>query len=307
MNDMEQLLSKLPHLKHLELSATVHHDLIDGERLQKLTKQLTTFNPNFRTRSYWTSLTLDSFRTPFWLENKHWYVACTNGHFVSVPHFAEKEVDEDFKPPIYTTAPDTTLFYAAINQLKMSNSAVISTPHSSTLNSFSLQTSLQKIIDQSPIKHLIVSSRVTEFEIQCVLKGLPYLQQLSIEGSLRGFIEKIRHKSLEQIRILDIEDAFEDDDLIRDDLECIFPSIERLRVSSQCSTTKTLYFVERFKHLSSAEFHSFHDFTDENERQTWQANFRSVCRIVRQLQNYTFTFRFSKTAIHMWIGRQASQ
>ena len=47
MHNMEQLISNLPSLKHLELHADGYSDLLDGQQWQILTSRLITFNFKF--------------------------------------------------------------------------------------------------------------------------------------------------------------------------------------------------------------------------------------------------------------------
>jgi hypothetical protein len=93
MDQMEQFLPKLPHLKHLELILTGDEDLIDGYRWEILTNFFTTFSFKFNVNSYF--LRLDSFRTSFWLKEKCWYVGCHDSCVFSVPYFFVVHVDID--------------------------------------------------------------------------------------------------------------------------------------------------------------------------------------------------------------------
>jgi hypothetical protein len=47
MAQMEQFLSKTPHLKHLKIKGQGNTDLVDGRKWQPLVSHLTTFNIDF--------------------------------------------------------------------------------------------------------------------------------------------------------------------------------------------------------------------------------------------------------------------
>ncbi|CAF4091778.1 unnamed protein product [Rotaria sordida] len=68
---MERFLPKLTQLIHFELHVKGDHDLADGHRWKILSEGLLTFNFKFEFLSSLDELTLDSFRTEFWLREKH--------------------------------------------------------------------------------------------------------------------------------------------------------------------------------------------------------------------------------------------
>ncbi|CAF2900665.1 unnamed protein product [Rotaria sp. Silwood2] len=96
----EEMMSNLPRLKHLILIANCNRDVVNVSL---------------------ESQDLDSFRTSFWLEEKHWLVACGRENLYSVSHFYQMEVDEDFQFPICSTVSDNIIFYETINRLTLSS------------------------------------------------------------------------------------------------------------------------------------------------------------------------------------------
>lgn len=64
--DIEDVLVILPHLKHFELDARRYsNSLADGQRWEKITGRLATFNFIFRLTIIEVEQVLDSFRTWF--------------------------------------------------------------------------------------------------------------------------------------------------------------------------------------------------------------------------------------------------
>ncbi len=109
MIQMEQFLPKLPRLKHLELILTGDEDLIDGYRWEILTYFFTTFNFKFNINSYFPRL--DSFRTSFWLKEKHWFIASNSNSIFSIPHFCPSEIFFPGSFFIDSTAPNDQLLF----------------------------------------------------------------------------------------------------------------------------------------------------------------------------------------------------
>ena len=115
----ERCVKKLDHLKRLTIQASGTLDLLDGQRWEQFIVRtaLVRFHFKFRYKSFdedqsSSSSFLESFRSPFWVEQKRWYVGCSPGEsdrsiFVySVPRFLSRTIDypSDAFPPL-TTAP----------------------------------------------------------------------------------------------------------------------------------------------------------------------------------------------------------
>ncbi|CAM4908410.1 unnamed protein product [Rotaria socialis] len=89
MNHVEALLSRLPALKHLRLlvpRCEYKNELFDGSRWEEFIRSklslLNKFEFSFHVSKHWipNDVTIESliapFRTPFWLESKHWCIKC---------------------------------------------------------------------------------------------------------------------------------------------------------------------------------------------------------------------------------------
>ncbi|CAF4822099.1 unnamed protein product, partial [Rotaria sp. Silwood1] len=71
MSHLEEMMSNLPRLKHLILIVNCNCDVVNGQRWQMIVQHLITFNFMFNLSVSLESQDLDSFRTSFWLEEKH--------------------------------------------------------------------------------------------------------------------------------------------------------------------------------------------------------------------------------------------
>ncbi|CAF3936133.1 unnamed protein product [Rotaria sordida] len=139
INQLEEMMSNLPRLKHLILIANCNRDVVNGQRWQMILQHLITFNFMFYLSVSLESQDLDSFRTSFWLEEKHWFVACGRKNLYSVPHFYQTTADEDFQFPLCSTVSDNIIFYETINRLTLSsisNNTNHYFPHVQTLVSY---------------------------------------------------------------------------------------------------------------------------------------------------------------------------
>jgi hypothetical protein len=169
MSDMERLLWNLSHLKLLKLRANGNADLADGQRWQALTSGLVTFDFMFELlfEPEWEAL--GSFCTPFWLDEKHWHVACEGKHLFSVPHFANIETDEDFLLPLYSTAPDDTVFYERVVGPLIDSDHYFTHVQTLDLRCSILLSILQKTVDLSQVQHLILPSSMDNSMIERLL------------------------------------------------------------------------------------------------------------------------------------------
>src|SRR4051812_34092986 len=100
INQMEKLLLNLPRLKYFEVSAKGSVDLADGQAWERLTLQLVTFHFNFWVPIGSIETIFNSFRTPYWIDEKKWFTACTMQRVFSVAHFSSISADTSFRPPL---------------------------------------------------------------------------------------------------------------------------------------------------------------------------------------------------------------
>jgi hypothetical protein len=322
MDQMEAFLPNISHLTHLTLQAKSSIDLVDGYRWKMLTSRFVTFNFNFSVALHRDDQILDSFRTSFWLEEKHWYVAYNEKHLFSVPHFAPVDViGDDGELFFSTTAPDNAIIYDRIKKYTSKSyvSPYVKCYHHTETLEFDLGVHewtrcLCGSFDLSKIQHLSLKSPIGEIPFKCCLRAMPRLHTLSIDCYLApDFIEKIRNNRFENIRTLEIHSYILVTDIsyiIEEFFRC-FPRVERLYMSYLPSRKDMTRMIDQFKYLSNASFIIESPF-NQDER-NWFSKPELTIREVRRLTNDNFTCRYNRFSsdtswyqVSVWIGEQVS-
>ncbi|CAF1296220.1 unnamed protein product [Adineta ricciae] len=112
---LEECLIKLVKLKYLTIQAWGHPDLIDGTRWEEFLRRTRIEQFNFQLSLYTSSplsqqeqlAALERFRSSFWLEEKHWYVACEHVPYekqfriYSLPYFLPNQINESQEKYVY--------------------------------------------------------------------------------------------------------------------------------------------------------------------------------------------------------------
>ncbi|CAF4606555.1 unnamed protein product [Rotaria sp. Silwood1] len=260
MNYMEYILSNRLYLKHLELHLKGFEDLADGQRWQRLTSSLQTFNFKFNIQLDSIEQILNTFRTLFWLKEKQWFVAYQDKCLFSLPFFAPKHIDTSCQMPIYSTAPNDTVFYENVTQLSLSTSKKI-IKYFTHINTLKLedkisQQELLRFVNLRYVKHLVILSLDDLLQFTPIECKIPQLRQLTIENKItRKEIEKMMCNSYEQIRTLEISIILQDQNHIVDELLRLFSHTEHFIYNSDIQSIQTMVlFIDGFKHLSSASF-----------------------------------------------------
>ena len=293
MNDLERMMSNLPRLKHLQLIAHCHDDIIDGPRWQRKVKALDTFKFIFYVSPKVSSRQLDSFRTEFWLHAKQWFVAYTKRCFFSVPYFIPMEVDDDFRLPLYTTAPNNGIFYAYVDNLhltKLDSHINCHFPHvhTLTLGVSSSEYPIKKIVDLGQVRHLKLFSMKKKFAIGSLIKKMPKLFEISLINGIEDFLNQISNQKLGKIRTLHLGHIrMRASDYKIKHLFNIFPNIEHLRIHHQCSIEQIFDFLNGFQYLSTASFPYIEWFENLDNRP--------------HVQKLTYTYRFDRSRIYFWL------
>jgi hypothetical protein len=261
MNKMEQLLLNLPRLKHLELQITISDDIADGHRWQILASSLITFNFKFNASYFHVKRTLDSFRTPFWLEEKRWYVACQDAYLYSVPHFAPVYISIPSNSSTASTAPDYTIIYDRINKITVEVVPTDNNYRFTQVKTLQLRCSITlEILDSfvylNQIEYLSVSSLDDLLRFIPLEWNMPQLHELAIENTVTlDTIKRIRDYQFGQIRKLHIGISEDYVDYIIEELFCLFPHIENLIYTSRIHSQETMiHLIDRFNKLSNASF-----------------------------------------------------
>jgi hypothetical protein len=318
MSEMEQLLSQLPCLKYLELKARAKDDIANGYQWEVLTNSLITFNFKFSVSSVDISSHLSSFCTPFWLEEKRWFVAYQNQSLFSIPHFAPHDIDISEPLGIFSTAPNITYLYNHVNKIIIKTAEIKHNhyfTHVQTLKlergcTISLKT-IQSIIDLNHVEHLIVSS-VDNLLLFMPLKcTMPQLHKLTFYYfNIEDEIEQVRRYRFEQILKLELRAFGTFTDYIIEELFRLFPSVQHLEVACYIYSEETMIrVIDGFKHLSNASFRDI--ISPINHESSLCQNANKIIQHSEQLTSKNFRVRRyrpldNNSMYNWWIDKQVS-
>ncbi len=185
MSEMEQFLLQLPCLKHLELQATVVNDVPDGYQWQVLAASLRTFYFKFYVSLACIRGTLNTFCTPFWLEEKRWFVAYDGYSLFSIPHFAQSDIKVSQPLSNCSTAPDNTFLYNHVRKITMTKASSQYKHYFTGIQTLELECSLSlktigTVTDLNRVTHLIIPS-VDNLSVFIPLKcTMPQLYKLTV-------------------------------------------------------------------------------------------------------------------------------
>jgi hypothetical protein len=309
---MEELMRKLPSLKYLELCGYGDASLLDGQRWQMITSGLNIFNFMLQASPSIKVENLDSFRSPFWLTEKHWYVAYSSyGRLFSVPYFATTESDGNFQPPDLWTAPDISIFYRCVRKLTLSESVYEINHRFSEVETLSISNSIhllfiEQIVDPNRIQRLTLSSITRYFELIALVIKMPNLYQISIIDNIKHFLEEIGGGSFEQIQNLDIShpystgDTCDDNNYNIEQLCSIFPCVKHLHIAHACSETQIFSFMNQLKQLTVASFRfiSSYSHIDNPEGLTEIQSALNHHRFARKLD---YSYRLAVSSLNVWL------
>lgn len=302
MDVLEQMISNLVHLEHLELTANCDKDVVDGDRWQRKLEKIVTFEFMFYLPSPLQSRELDSFRTRFWLHEKQWYVAHSNQCFFSVPHFTTTNDRHYFLFPQCTTAPDGGFWYCKYEQLKSIEIADHRNIRSSNIRTLVLEShpplrSIKEAIDLGQVACLTLCSLPERFSISSLINAMPKLYRISIETDANIFLEKIHTKTFGNIRMLSIRYIFLcDTDLTIVRLSNIFPALEHLHIGSVCLIEEILHFLLRFKHLSTASFRYMSRHVTNKEQ--YRSKVQSTLNMMQGVDGLRYNYQMDRSMVY---------
>lgn len=245
MEEIARFLANLPALKHFELVAAGSMDLFDGNRWKIFTQSLHTFHFQFLAPTRLSEDILQSFRTPFWLEEKHWFVAYQDYSLFSVPRFTPKHIDLPRRTYIHSTAPDPSFLHNYLNRIE-------------TLElkcSISLET-IASILNVHSIKHLSIKSFNDLLRFFPLKSSLPQLRQLSIKNDLTlDSIPSTNNYPMDQIHKLNISFYAKQFNPLLNKLSMLFPCIHQLTYRSLVhSKDIIIHSMHRFPSLVTISF-----------------------------------------------------
>lgn len=311
MSSLEQFLAFLPNLTHFEIEARADSDLCHGQRwehfIQNSLVHLTIFNFKFQIKSTVmfhiggvSQVLLRSFSTPFWLEEKQWYIAIEwqLRLLYSVPRFAIESADSNFRPPLHSTVPNKNIFYDHISALAVWGelSHRFNFVEELWLVSNPTMDILSQVVDLTRIKRLICSSSDGELSLETfaqLLEQSVHLKHVRFfhipswfgQGSSRIF-SQIHHLELlhETTRI--------------DWLRQVFPSIERFTMRIE-SMEITGHLLRAFAtgSLSCVTFQHGNPRLPQRVEPWMQDYFE------RMIGHRNFSWSIDEKATRLWIGR----
>lgn len=311
MNTMEQMMSNLPRLRHLDLVSYCNMDVIDGRRWEISAKNLITFQFRFRSRFEIEWQQLDSFRTSFWMTVKKWFVASRKALVFSLSPSVIEQMEPEFQPPDHTTVPDTDIFYRYTRKLLLSKDSNYLNNHFANVHTLIIDDNpppletIKKVVNLPQIRSLTLHSFERKFPIVSLINQMQSLCELCIEFPYATLLNKIDHQVLEKIRTLRISKY---DKLVQgknEKMESFFlllPDLQHLDVSNQCSIEEIHECLHGFKHLSQASFTLMTWPTSADDRKQYRLRIQSRLDCMRNDEGLNFTYRFTPERIYFWMG-----
>lgn len=259
-------MTHVPHLKYLELQTPTWPDVGNGYFLQRLVQSLIQFHFKFDALIIDIDRTLATFRTPFWLEDKHWFVGYLHNSLFSIPYFTPTHTTSSSLSSFHSTAPSHAFLSNYLHTLTFNGLPSIKYErlmHIKTLiltDNPNLLHRLQSNIDFHRVEHVIVLSFHQLATMIPLIDQMPQLTKLTIKENITmEMIERIRSYRLTQIRALELEKRLNDEeiDCIVEELFHLFPHLEQLRYKSTIeSVARMLRLINGFPCLSNALFYA---------------------------------------------------
>ena len=240
MSEFENVLPLLTKLRHLELEVPVDNDLADGDRWRILTQSLRTFRFKIRLGLDSTSA-MDSFQTPFWLEEKRWFVVSRSGWLFTEPSFREPEVTS----LMYTLESDLPNQWNRLNSVRTLNLRC-SLPLSQAM----------AMVNFDTVQHLIFATRSSLPMFTVLIPIATHLSRMSIHGEfISTLVQNIgKQQTFEQIRALELTFCYPEAPQMSERLARIFPRISYLNIALIDSMMHIVHLIQCFRYLSDGVF-----------------------------------------------------
>ncbi|CAF1076712.1 unnamed protein product [Adineta steineri] len=313
IDEMEYLLLNLPYLQYLQLELFGLQDLFDGDRWQSFTQNLIIFNFKFNAHYNLNRNVLESYRTSYWIEEKHWFVGYNNNSIFSIPHFAPNYIDMCQDLIFDSTGSDLTLPYSRVNTISFGRNEVRPDYYLTHINTLKILSPLSisfltSFIDLNQIKYLSLSSLYDILTYVPLKETMPQLRELSIHMSVDiDTINRIGNYRFEQIHKLEIRICGQYNEYITEKLIFLFPNVHHLICTPETNPKEVMYrCVNGFKYLLNASFslrissniERDFEFITRQSRCSTKDNF--ICQVCHPLKRELI---FS---VHWWFGKQSS-
>ncbi|CAF3726425.1 unnamed protein product, partial [Adineta steineri] len=319
MNEIEYFLSNLPYLQHLRLDLHGSQDLFDGYRWQNLTCNFITFNFKFKTQDYLNRNNIESYFTPFWLEEKHWYVGYNRYCIFSIPYFVPVELDMAYYTSFLSSALDSTLLNRCVTKISLGENEFKFDGYLPNINTLQIRlpvslSFLTSIIDLDQIKHLSLLSLDHILRYLPLEDTMPQLHELSICNRVDiDTINRIPNHRFVQIDKLKIFIYGQHSEYITEKLIQLFPNINHLNCTLKCVPEQIMYrCINGFKYLSYASFYLPVGVFLGLNKYNWNENIK--CLITDSFvkrDNFIWQVNHSATdevwlKVHWWFGKQVN-
>lgn len=308
MEIMEQFLSKLIYLKHFVLETHAEDDILNVRRWEKLTAKLHTFNFKFYIMNS-SSHNLDSYRTSFWLKEKHWYVALDYNSIFSIPYFCPSEQTFLDRLFIDSTAPDNQIFYDKINKLNVVTISdgkknyfcnyvkILNTRYSI------LPETLSSIMDLHKVEQLSIPTLDDLRVFHPLITTMPKLYHLSINQPItEDQMKKMKDYQFKLIHHLIISVDSLNRDYIIEVLGHLFPCTKHLTYMTLVLLIDDIIrLIDGFHHLSHASFYSYCPFSTTKSTYCLDSKlYIQDTRIFTSRIYYSWDYA-SKFHINLWL------
>ncbi|CAF3890899.1 unnamed protein product [Rotaria magnacalcarata] len=307
-NLVKDFLPHLVQLKHFELESDLWNSMDDGTRWANLTKSLVTFNFKFKIRFLLKNL--NSFRTPFWLEEKQWFVVYFNGDLCTIPRFAPVKYNTNGQSFDMSNLSSNTILHQHITELTVLTEIFHPNQYFPNIEILKMNCSVRmermfNAISLNNIKHLILSSSSSMAMVLLILPVMPLLDELTIAGRLVPvLIEHLQDNIIEQIRTLNLHFCYFEKESITKMLCQYFPRIKYLNVSLINSTNDIILFIQQLPYLVNASFGMNSLLKKEKEKNCKRLKMtidkKYSCQIVHSSNQNTFSF------VHIWLTDDVS-
>jgi hypothetical protein len=266
-------------IKHLNVDIEGSRDIIDGNQWKYIVSHLRIFDFRFYLTKIPTQTILDSFQTPFWLEQKRWFVAlddCQSSPCLfTVPRFAPKTITYSLN---YHSIACTSTELHLDQFVKTLNLPVLRplTHDFTNVTSFVLET----------------NGNVNRNDILPFLQ-LPHLRSLSFSDLSLLFVLS-PDLIFQSIRVLNVKLPVSK--LNAEQICIIFPQLENLQIPTVDSIT-ILSLIDGLKYLSICKLTQCSPSFSLQLTRDWLLENSS-----RLKTNDNFTYQNNGENIHLWMS-----
>ncbi|CAF1156241.1 unnamed protein product [Rotaria sordida] len=320
LNELEEVLSQLPRLTHLDIKGAGDIDLANGQQWEDFLhatygNQLIEFDFCFTIWSYTsmdTDQILEQFSRPYWLNRiRPWYISYNDrGLIYTVPRYASTCSRSDTILTCQTTTKDKRLFSNTINQLIIHNPTIISEYYFNYVDFLRIS---NDAIDSTTdnISSIVNLSRIKQFEISTTIPygllnrmdNLYHLSLININSLVLSLHKVNWHLKFEQIRVLDIiynsrNHRYTD---VRPEVLCpMFPNVMRLSMNGMAIRRAYISrIIDGFRNMIYGKFQT--NWNKEQKERTRKDLQRETCRLISNNDETNFSFHFEYIYLHLFI------